>query len=99
MKMGRPHRVPLSRPAVAVLHTMLEISGGDPNILSKIGSIKIGGAVLGTPSSVNSSDSFGFEAEQIGSVSIGGVVLPLQAGAHNDNFLLGVTTDFRLREL
>ena len=33
MKMGRPHRVPLSRPAVAVLHTMSEISGGDPNAL------------------------------------------------------------------
>jgi hypothetical protein len=71
----------------------------DPNILSKIGSIKIGGAVLGTPSSVSSSDSFGFEAEQISSVSIGGVVLPLQAGAHNDNFPLGVTADFNLHEL
>jgi hypothetical protein len=71
----------------------------DPNILAKIGSIKIGGALLGTPVFPNDIDTFGFEAEQIGSVSIGGVVLPLQAGPHNDIFSLGDTRTIGLLEL
>jgi hypothetical protein len=60
------------------------LPGGLPNVLSKIGSITIGGQVkgpLGVPSR-----TFGFGAEQIGSFKVGTALLPLKTGAHTDKF-------------
>jgi len=74
-------------------------TGDDPTIRSKIGSISIGGAVLGTLDSVTSTDSFAFEAQRITSLSLGGELFALAAGASNDDFFLGITRDFRVREL
>ncbi len=44
-------------------------------VISKIASITIGGAVTGTPDATSSTDSFGFEAQQIGAVKIAGVTV------------------------
>jgi hypothetical protein len=60
------------------------ISGGlivDTAIVSRIGSIVIGGTVNGTSGGV---DSFGFVAEHVVSVKIGGVAIALTPGARND---------------
>src|SRR5262249_7104807 len=54
-----------------------EPGGDDPTIVSRIRSISIGGAVLGTAAS---GDHFGFVAEQIGSFTLGGEVIPLTTG-------------------
>jgi hypothetical protein len=74
------------------------IAGGN-TIVSKIASIKIAGAAIGTMS--DTMDGFGFVAEQIGSFGMGKSKLPLHAGAHNDMspLLIGVTGDVRVREL
>jgi hypothetical protein len=77
-----------------------KITGGTdtPGIVSKIGSITIGGLALGTPNSLNSSDSFGFVAQQIGSSKIGGFGIPLAAGVANDlaGLFVGVTGDLEV---
>ncbi len=72
-----------------------------PGVLSKITSITIGGEVIGT---LFTADHFGFVAELIGSLSINSNLIPLLAGAHNDNILLGslidgLFGDVRLREI
>jgi hypothetical protein len=76
------------------------IRGGNPALPSTIDSITIGGTVLGTPGNVATTDSFGFEAQQIGAVTIRSIPLPLRAGPDNDSGVpLGVTGDLLLREL
>jgi len=76
------------------------ITGGDPNLHSKIGHIVIGGEVMGTTAA---GDHVGFTAEAVGSLSIAGTVIALQAGPDNDNVVLGATNltagDFTLREV
>ena len=63
------------------------------SLLAEIASISIGGEVLGTPSSVSSTDAFGFVAQYIVSFSEGGIALHLKPGAHNDDLALGATSD------
>jgi hypothetical protein len=58
----------------------------DPNIISQIGSITIGGQVLGDAGTNN---TYGFGAEKIGTVTIDGMVVPLKPGAHANTFALG----------
>jgi hypothetical protein len=67
-----------------------------PNLHSRIGSIVIGGEVMGTTAA---GDHFGFTAESVGALSIAGTVIPLLAGPHNDNESLGSTGDVSVREL
>jgi hypothetical protein len=64
--------------------------------ISKIASITIGGQALGTTAAL---DYFGIVAESIGPVKIGGTPLTLIAGADNDVIDLGITGDFKLREV
>ena len=49
--------------------------------------------------SVNSTDSFGFVAEEIKSLSVRGAKFPLQSGPHNDNLPVGATGDVVLLEV
>ena len=75
------------------------IGGGGSNAIdSKIASIAITGAVLGTGE--NRRDGFGFQAQEIGSLKIGNATVPLTKGADTDPtpILLGVTGDVRVRE-
>jgi hypothetical protein len=77
-----------------------KMSGGsvkdEAGINSKIASVTIGGQVLGT---VGGTDHFGIVAEQIGAVKIGGTPLALTAGIGNDDIPLGITGDFRIKEI
>jgi hypothetical protein len=75
------------------------IGAGNASIIAKIASITIKGQVFGTPVSVNSTDHFGFVAEQVGLVKIGGNAIALAAGPHNDNFVVGETSDITVHEV
>jgi len=78
----------------------LTSNSDDPNLHSRIGSIVIGGQLMGTTAA---GDHFGFTAEKVGALSIAGTVIPLQAGPHNDDVILGATNlpggDFTVREV
>jgi hypothetical protein len=70
----------------------------NPLIRSRIASVTVGSYIYGTGSA---NDAFAIEAEDIGAVKIGPTVLPMtvrSALANSDDFLLGVTHDFRVRE-
>ncbi len=71
----------------------------DHNLVAEIASVKIGGAVLGTPLTLNNADAFAFESQLIASFSVGGTLLNLKAGAHNDNLTLGATNDVTVLEV
>jgi len=67
---------------------------------SCIGSVTIGGQVLGSRGEIPfGKDHFGIVAEEIGVVRIGGTLLPLNKGVGNDNVAVGITGDFRVREI
>jgi hypothetical protein len=74
------------------------IAGGN-SILSRIASVVIRGAAFGTVDAIR--DGFGIVAQQIGSLKTGRATVPLEPGAGNDTtpLLLGVTGDFRVREV
>lgn len=66
-------------------------------IRSKIASVTIGGYIVGTSFA---SDSFAFQAHEIGAVKIGGTVIPMNGPlAPADDYLIGVTHDFHIREV
>src|SRR4029450_6295949 len=67
-----------------------KITGGTnvTGVVSKIGSIGIGGQGLGTP---GGADGFCFVAQQIGSIVVGGTAIPLTPGLNNDVLDLGAT--------
>lgn len=69
-------------------------------IISKIGSIVIGGQVLGTADSVSATDSFAFEAQQIVSFKIGSIKVPLPTPSNTVDIRFSVPTnlDTHLRE-
>jgi hypothetical protein len=74
---------------------------GDPDLFSKIASITIGGAVVGTTAS---GDNFGFVAQEIGALTIAGVKIPLRAGHGNDTdlssrYIISATRDFSVHEV
>jgi hypothetical protein len=77
-----------------------ELSGpgvkDDPNVLSQIGSVVIGGAVSG---SGVSGDHFGFVAEWVVAFRMGGVDIPLNDGPHNDNVPLTKKGDVNILEV
>jgi hypothetical protein len=63
---------------------------------SKIGSIMIGGQLLGTTAA---GDHFGFVAEEVAALKVGGVTYTPKAGTGNDLIVLGPTGDVNLREI
>jgi hypothetical protein len=70
---------------------------GNTKITSSIGSISIGGTVVGTS---KPSDHFGFCAEQIGAVTIGGATVRHKSGLNNDVIELSpITGDVTIREV
>ena len=69
------------------------------SLLAEIASITIGSQVLGTPSSVNSNDAFGFVAQHVVSFSEGGTALKVKAGRSNDYLAVGATNDVTLLEV
>jgi hypothetical protein len=73
------------------------IAGGN-EVIAKIASITIKGAVLG---SAAAADHFGIVAEELGKLKIGGVLQPLIEGPGNDlaGIPLGTTDDVRAREV
>jgi hypothetical protein len=66
----------------------------DAGISSRIESFEIDGQILGT---VGGTDHFGIVAESIGVVKVGATTIPTTAG--NDDTTIGITGDFRLREV
>ena len=72
------------------------IAGGNPTIASKITSLTIGGQALGT---VGGADHFGIVAQSIGIVKIGGTTMPTAVGFGNDDFFVGITSDFKINEI
>jgi hypothetical protein len=70
------------------------------NIVSRIASVTIKGAIAGTAST---NDHFGFVAQRIGAFKFGSVTLHLQGGAGNDlppdDFLVSANGDVRVREI
>jgi hypothetical protein len=76
-----------------------EIAGETTTMPAGIASIRIQGKLLGTFATVNSTDHYGFVAEQIGSLSIGGFALALKGGPSNDSFDIGDTGDVSVREV
>jgi hypothetical protein len=74
------------------------LSPVDDGIVSRIASVAIKGAALGT---VGGSDHYGFVAQNIGVVSVGGTAYPLKVGAGNDlaGLAVGATGDLRVREV
>lgn len=69
---------------------------GDTQLVARIASIKIKGTVTG---SAQSSDHFGFVAQQVVALKIGSQSLPLDPGPSNDNLLIPLTNDVRLLEV
>jgi hypothetical protein len=76
-----------------------EIAGETTTMPAEIASIRIQGKVLGTFSTANSTDHYGFVTEEIGSLSIGGFAFTLKAGPSNDGFDIGDTGDVSIREV
>jgi hypothetical protein len=74
------------------------LAGGN-EIVAKIASITIKGAVVGT--AANPADHFGIVAEELGKLKAGGASLPLSVGPRNDltGFPLGAADDVRAREV
>jgi hypothetical protein len=74
------------------------IAGGNPAISSRIGSVVIGGQVLGTQ---GGGDHFGIVVQNVVSLRIGGTLIPLKAGNSNDDLqlLLATTGDFGVHEV
>ncbi len=73
------------------------IPGGNPAILAKIGSITIGGQIIGTPSL--NGDSYAFAAEMIGSMKIGGTTVTLPGPHNNFNFTDPSLSDVTVEEI
>src|SRR5262245_4089826 len=65
-------------------------------ISSSIASLTVGGEALGT---VGGTDHYGIVAEHVGAVKIGGTPLNLSLGISNDDFLVGITGDLKVREI
>lgn len=65
-------------------------------LYSKINSVTIGGAALGT---VGGSDHFGIVAEIVGSLRVGPTAFVLANGKSNDDRLIGLSGDFRVNEI
>lgn len=74
----------------------------EPDSVSRIDSVTIGGQVSGTMASAatgSGADHFGIVAEVIGAVKHNGSRLGLTAGLGNDDVLVGITGDVRIREI
>jgi hypothetical protein len=69
------------------------------NIVSRIASITIAGAVYGTPTSVSGTDHYGFVAQQIGIFTAGGFTATLTAATDPPLELALTTGDVTLREV
>jgi hypothetical protein len=68
----------------------------DPNVISKIASLTIGGEALGT---VGGTDSYGVVAENVQTIKIVGTKIPTAAGNSTDDFFVGITGDFKVHEI
>jgi hypothetical protein len=67
-----------------------------PGITSRIGSLSIGGQVMGT---VGGADHFGIVAQEVGLIKFGDLAVPVTIGRSNDEFYLGITGDFAVNEV
>jgi hypothetical protein len=65
-------------------------------IKSRIASVAIGGAALGT---VGGADHFGIVAQQVSAVKIGGTPLVLSVASGSDDLFVGITGDFNVNEV
>jgi hypothetical protein len=77
-------------------YKMKGVAVDQPTRSSRIASLTIAGEALGTPDGVR---HFGVVAQSVGAVKIGGTPLVLHAGDTNDNLLVGITSNFRVREV
>jgi hypothetical protein len=68
----------------------------DPQVISRIDRVMIGGRVRGTDVS---GDHYGIVAEEAGAVTIGVRPVPLHPGGGNDTIVVPPTDDFRLYEI
>ncbi|MBO0700614.1 MAG: hypothetical protein J2P46_19615, partial [Zavarzinella sp.] len=68
----------------------------DSRVFSKVASVTIGGQALGA---IGFLELFGIVAEVVGAVTVGGTPLPLNPGKSNDDFVVGLTGDFRVNEV
>jgi hypothetical protein len=80
------------------LATGLAIAGTNPDTLSRIASVAIGGRLVGTAAA---GDAFHITAQEVGRVTVGGAVLgPLAAGPGNDHRTgLGLYQDVAIDEV
>src|SRR5439155_13446434 len=74
----------------------VKVGGTDTAVVSKIGSIVIGGQALGT---VGGTDHYGFVAQEIGSFKVGATTVILVPLTNNDVHELGATRDLTIREI
>jgi hypothetical protein len=73
------------------------VIGGGGAVVSRIASVTVKGQVYGTIA--NTTDRFGFVAEQIGAFTVGGTKLPLSSVATvKDDLSIGFTEDVVVRE-
>lgn len=68
----------------------------EDSITSKIGSVTIGGQILG---SLAGGDHFGIVAEVVGAVKVGDFSITLAKTDIPDDFSVGATSDFRIKEV
>ena len=73
------------------------ISTTTPSIVSEIAGVNISGLILGTPTSISSSDHFGFDAADILSFKANGAAVALSAAP--DTVPVGETTDVDIHEV
>jgi hypothetical protein len=69
----------------------------EPAVQSRIGSLTVGGQVLGTVGGVV--DSFGIVAQVVGGIRIGGTAIPPSPGPGKDLLFLGITGDCTVKEV
>jgi hypothetical protein len=74
----------------------IPVGTDQPNLISQIASIVIGGAVAGTDPT---GDHFGFTAERIGAFKLAGTKLGFTKTSTGESFDLGVTSDVKAREI
>lgn len=75
------------------------IPGSNPNLISRIASITLGGIVLGTDNAVTPFDHFGLVAQQIGSFKAGGLVAKFTDAVDVPIYLSAITGDVVVREV
>ncbi|HEX4086623.1 MAG TPA: hypothetical protein VHY22_17050, partial [Chthoniobacteraceae bacterium] len=74
----------------------LPTSNNSGTLIADIGSVTVGGLIIGSP---DSGPTFGIVAQQINAIKVGGIALSLNSGASNDNFVIPGTGDTYVEEV